>query len=598
MKYTINNKKSNNHIILLTIIIIVLLIIYFYGSSFLCSINKDNFSILNTLNLDNLPVKNNLVGAYTSDSLLANEWKDISGNNNHATISGVIKVIDNYIVGTTFSSIEFPTTILPEEYTLINIAKYNGKNRGRIFSGIGSNWLSGFSNGKVGVAYHDGWLTISNNVPDDWVLSSDQNMLYTANSYNFTTGYANGTTNLSVNSDSDENLSRSDWAIACVLVYNRTLSLEEIKLVEKYLINTYNNLLKFNSEEIPIIYKDNIVELPTLIYHDVYPKDETNNYQLSPNVIENLNKYFSINKISKILNIKTNDDIELLMVDGKFRLKVNLPLVSPNIKGLNFDVKNGINPNYFYLGVEKLDKNCKINSETKCENIYIDNKDCINKNLSDNINSSYRLVLIPGFYAINDDYQINNIDFTLTKIDGLIYLMNINTGYLPQIFVNDNSLNIYATMINDNNSNVVNLYQETTNIICNESQNTINMNDPTLNISCVYKPDPMLYLLTTKDINNSSPISFTIKKNKTIRINLNKYDMYGNLENTFTLSSCNYDVNTLKNIETITNTNLEKILINLVCINSDNSNSNYLDFIVELINSKNESLLDPNIQTI
>ena len=54
MKYTINNKKSYNHIILLTIIIIVLLIIYFYGSSFLCSINRDNFSILNTLNLNKL----------------------------------------------------------------------------------------------------------------------------------------------------------------------------------------------------------------------------------------------------------------------------------------------------------------------------------------------------------------------------------------------------------------------------------------------------------------------------------------------------------------------------------------------------------------
>lgn len=617
MKY-INNKKSYNLMITITIIIIILLIIYFYGSNLLYSNSIDKFAVFNTLNLNSLPITQNLIGAYTSDSFIKTQWKDISGNNNDANISGNVELIDNYLVGTIDSSIEFPIKILPEEYTLITIAKYNGDNKGRIFSGIGSNWLSGFSDGRVGVAYHDGWLTISNNVPDEWVLSTDQNIMYRANTYNFTTGYGNSTTNLSVNSDNDDYLSRSDWAIACILVYNTKLSVEEIQSVENYLISIYNNLLNIQTIENSITYTDNIVNLPTLIYHNVYPENKTNKLELSPNVIQNINKYIDINKTTRILNIQTNDDIELTMIGAKFRLKVNLPLVSPLITGLEFDSENGINPNFFYLGIEKLNPNCNVKSGSGCQKLYIDNKDCSNKTLSDNIDDSYRLVLIPGIYAIDDDNKFN-IDFTLIKIDGLIYLMNINTNYLPQIYKSEVSSNINALM--RNNSNIINVYQGSSNVLCNSAQDKITNSDNLLNISCMSIIDPRLYLFTTTNTDTSSPVSFTINKNRTIRINLDKYDMYGNLESSFTLSHCKYnttipnlsnedifnspeqlsteavseETNTrsslLLNVEETTN-NSNNYLLNLVCINLSDSNNyklNYLDFIVELIDFTNKA---------
>jgi hypothetical protein len=613
MKYIIENKKSINLIIIITItiIIILLLIIYFYSNNYLHNKisninnfdnfdnfdNSDNLNIFNTLQINKLPTIYGLIGAYTTDSFQNNKLKDLSNNGNDATITGVITVIDNYLTGTVDSSIEFPINILPSTYTLIHIAKYNSNNKGRIFSGIGSNWLSGFDKGNVGVAYHEGWISFGNNLPNDWTLSVDQNNLYRGNLNNFTTGIATGYTNLSVNSSKDEYLSKSDWAIACILVYNRILSLQEIQAIENYLVNLYNNLIYIKQADAPIIdpiiYTDDIIKLNSLIYQNIYKSkdnEDDKNFKLSQNVITTDNTYFDINKTSRILNINTNDDIELLMVDGKFRLKVNMPNMPPYIKGLNFDIINGVNPNYFYLSVIKLDPNCKIQSETKCENLYIDNKNCTNKILSDSIDSSYRLVLVPAFYAINDALPFSNIDFTLVKVDGLTYLKNINTGYLPKLYFNDNNIPIYGEMENDSNSNILKIREESNNLICNEKQSIIDSSIKTINVSCSFKEDSTLYLLTTKDINNSSPISFTINKNNTVNLNLNKYDIYGNLDDKLVLTSCNYDIDTFKYIEKATIEDLGQFYINLVCLDTSTSKVNNLDFMVELLDYSDEVL--------
>ena len=406
---------------------------------------------------------------------------------------------------------------------------------------------------------------------------------------------------MSVNSNNDTNSSKSDWAISCIFVYNRKLPLNEIELVENFLVNKYSSLLKNISTHDPIVYKDEFINLSSLINHNVYPEDDDNkNLALSPNIINKIDKYFDVNKTNKILNIQMNDDIELLLVNGKFRLRVNLPFMPPHINNQIFN--NGINPNYFYLGVVKLDSNCNIYSDIQCKNLYIDNKDCTNKVLSKNIENSYRLVLIPGLYALDDTLSFNNIDFTLTKIDGLTYLMNVNTGYLPKLFLNDKSLNLHGNMLNDSNSNITKIYDEINNKICNETKNNLDISQDILNVSCLYKQDPKLYLLTTTDVNTSSPVSITINNNNTININLNKYDLYGNLSDTLMLSSCNYNLTTSEYIEKVTAKNLGKVSINLVCLNSSNSlNSklnNKLDFTVELIDYPEESIIKSSIQTI
>ena len=147
-----------------------------------------------------------------------------------------------YLSGASTSVLIWPLSILPPTYTLFHIAKYNVINgtRGRIFVGnsAGSNWLSGFWWGSSGVAYHEGWLTSQNTdcCGYNWVLSTDQNGIYRANRVQrSTSGGGSASANMVVNVNE-----QSDWAIAAVIVYNRTLTSAEYNSVENWLSVAYS----------------------------------------------------------------------------------------------------------------------------------------------------------------------------------------------------------------------------------------------------------------------------------------------------------------------------------------------------------------------
>ena len=139
-----------------------------------------------------------------------------------------------YLSGTTASKLTWPTSILPPTYTLFHVAKYNNGVKGRILNGINLNWLSGFYAGASGVAYHNGWLT-SYTVDCcgyNWVLSTDQNSLYRANRVQkSTSGGGAASAILGINQNGDQ----SDWAVAAVIVFNRTLTSDEYNSVENWL---------------------------------------------------------------------------------------------------------------------------------------------------------------------------------------------------------------------------------------------------------------------------------------------------------------------------------------------------------------------------
>jgi hypothetical protein len=131
------------------------------------------------------PITEGLIAHYNADSWTGTRWTDLSGVGNHVTeIGGTISVArpvgaPAYIHGPTSASMRFPAGILPSaEYTLFFVARYNGPNRGRIFQGDDSNWLSGFWSGLAGVALHGscGWIT--NSQIDmhgyDWVIGADR----------------------------------------------------------------------------------------------------------------------------------------------------------------------------------------------------------------------------------------------------------------------------------------------------------------------------------------------------------------------------------------------------------------------------------------
>ena len=199
-----------------------------------------------------LPVTSGLMGHYIAESYTPNTWRDLSGAGNHASTSGTIYTNPSgingkaYIYGGTSASVQFPSAILPSTYTIFHICRYNGANTQRILAGTSVNWLSGFWASRNGVAYHNAWVTdpnYSKYALTDWVLSSDQNALYRANKLDYTASASGSSaSSIGINIYSGEN---SDWAISCLFVYNRTLSLTEIIQMEDWLGITYLNPIAY-----------------------------------------------------------------------------------------------------------------------------------------------------------------------------------------------------------------------------------------------------------------------------------------------------------------------------------------------------------------
>ena len=169
-------------------------------------------------------------------------------------------VIDNIytLYGGTEVGIRFAETILPPTYTLFHVAKYNGTNREVIFDGLTDDWQSGFWGGTAGIAYHDEYLTEDIDVHGtDWVFSTDQNNLYRSNRVDRTLpGFQGGTSKqLTINRGYWYNYDvKSEWAVAEVIVYNRTLTLSEIEAVESYLDAKYNPQVTASTANIYVLF--------------------------------------------------------------------------------------------------------------------------------------------------------------------------------------------------------------------------------------------------------------------------------------------------------------------------------------------------------
>jgi len=211
----------------------------------------------NTPALGVLPVTSGLVGWYTGESWTGSQWTDLSGSANHVTsVSGTISTgtftnnILKFVYGGTGTVLTWPSAILPSTYTLFHVTRYGnaagtGTTYRRILTGVGQNWLSGHWNGASGVAYHDGWLTQYTKTlhGTQWVVSSDQNGLYRSQGYQRGTGGGTDApqtySQLCINSGVAGS-ETSDWSIASVIVFNRTLSTAEMVSMEKWLNIRYN----------------------------------------------------------------------------------------------------------------------------------------------------------------------------------------------------------------------------------------------------------------------------------------------------------------------------------------------------------------------
>ena len=113
-----------------------------------------------------------LLGWYDGESWNGTNWIDKSGNGNNVTVikgspisTDSIKSFGSnktfkILKGTINDGLTFPaSTMLPQNYTLFTVARYSDSaNAKRIFDGTNMNWLSGYWQGNVGVAYHGDWI--------------------------------------------------------------------------------------------------------------------------------------------------------------------------------------------------------------------------------------------------------------------------------------------------------------------------------------------------------------------------------------------------------------------------------------------------------
>lgn len=227
----------------------------------------DNVPIIIHLTTNKIPM-NGMIGWYDGDSWVASSkvWADKSPCGNHVTnVNGTINYTENGINGHSFLSggttakISFPLGILPDNYTLFHVCRYNGATKRRIFSRLydtyGTDWLSGFHVGRSGIAFHNTWIT-NTDAPDtlayhvdDWVLSTDQPNEYRSQGKSRRNGVA-ATVNgipISINGGS-AGLETSDWACAAVIIYDRLLTPDEIITVEKYLEGKYGLCVSYPPE--------------------------------------------------------------------------------------------------------------------------------------------------------------------------------------------------------------------------------------------------------------------------------------------------------------------------------------------------------------
>lgn len=190
-------------------------------------------------------------------------WADSSGNGRHTVASAVngtparttstaangSETTFPIVSGGTGDSLAFPSGVLPGTYTLFHLARYGGTAQQQIFTATNTNWLSGFWDGKSGIAYQAlnnsclaaCWITqnTTSEHGSNWVSSTDQPGLYRSQAIDRTTcaGCSTvDTASLAINRPmSVYSTQVSDWQVADLLVFDRQLSTNELRSVEAHL---------------------------------------------------------------------------------------------------------------------------------------------------------------------------------------------------------------------------------------------------------------------------------------------------------------------------------------------------------------------------
>lgn len=191
-----------------------------------------------------------LVAWYRSEDADGKAWPSSVGRYTAKLVSGFASVRTEagngasnavqFLRGDSSARFDFGAVVRPV-FTMCSAARYTGGSRGRILQGSSGNMLHGHWNNQVGVVYYDGWKTTpyrdAGNTNWAIVCTSNQGGEVYYNARNVGNGArgAGGGRCLWVNQGADGGGEHSDWAIAEVITWDRTLSSSELKTAYNYL---------------------------------------------------------------------------------------------------------------------------------------------------------------------------------------------------------------------------------------------------------------------------------------------------------------------------------------------------------------------------
>lgn len=280
-------------------------------------------------------------------------------------------------------------------------------------------------------------------------------------------------------------------------------------------------------------------------------------------------------------------------IGSVIRLKVNLPVLKKNVLGTNSVSEDVLgtnsNSNIFYLAYVKLNPNCNvINVNKSCVSVFVDDKQCNNNGLSIESNKdTYRLVLLHESQIDKPDLS-DTCNFVFQKVNGKIYLKNIQNEHYPKLFTND----VYATVIGTSSN-----MNKNNNILCGNDVNGNSNNSATSNATIgVHNLDGKTYLLSTTDNKTSSPVKLTFKKVNegnisydVVNIQLEKYDEYGQVYDYYDLIYT--DKTETSSIYTVNTVSIDNYIKRLYP-------SNTLQFIPEIISQSPEFIMSNYVRKV
>lgn len=180
---------------------------------------------------------------------------DSSGNERHASTFGNItagkssgngasNMID-YIQGGVDSGVNFPNGSIPKNFTIASVTRYTGDNKKRILQARNLDWYHGNDNNTVNTCKYGIQKTIeqptsSNNTNWIRIIGKNSNNLNSVIANGSPIAITNdnggfGSNALTINRSIITTDKNSDWALSCVIIWDFTITDNEMTVVDEFL---------------------------------------------------------------------------------------------------------------------------------------------------------------------------------------------------------------------------------------------------------------------------------------------------------------------------------------------------------------------------